>query len=168
MTGKIVKAALSNGGIAIGRMPTGETDMGRISTMTQELYHGHLYRRHVSNFHEDDNGCPIQKGVFAKIIEFLSDIDTDCSKPAPYIHGAIGQYPETGEGGFIGGDRGVLGIRVDVRTPSPTGASYSPDQKWKLVLYDPCPTGPLDRQSQSTDLLNTYKWLEKKGWYICH
>jgi hypothetical protein len=154
------------GGIALARMPaySGDraADMRRITTLTQELYHAHLDRRHVSNDHGEAGGCPIKDGPLKELIDFLTPIDPDCWKVAIQPHGAIGSYSAAtveiwrrGEStGRIFGNAGAVGVSIE-----PDGTS------WRLTLFDPCPTGPLSR----TDPLTTFgqRWDVTKGGYNC-
>jgi hypothetical protein len=132
-----------SGGVALARMPAYAGDAGfdlrRVIAITHELYHAHFDRRHVSNSHGEASGCDIPSiiGVVS-----LGKIDTDCWKPSAYPHGVIGAYPEPASAGEIIGDRG--GIGLDIR---PVGDS------WALTLYDPCPTGRLDRGSPLSTLV---------------
>jgi hypothetical protein len=69
-----------------------------------------------------------------------------CYKPPVHPHGTIGSYPPvmvragrpgdvsgTLSGSRIFGNLGGFGLRID---PDETG--------YRLTMYDPCPTGPLD------------------------
>jgi len=132
------------GGIALSEIATNEDDHGQLGTMAQEAYHALLDRRHVSNDHGEDDGCFLKEGILADLIG-AAGFDTDCWKPAPYLHGAMGEYPLVNESIF--GDRGAMGLEVDPDGPT-----------WRLTLYDPCPTGGVDR----SDELATLTWLSRR------
>jgi hypothetical protein len=132
-----------SGGVAFARMPMfggdDRLDLDRIVSATHELYHATFDRRHVSDDHGEAGGCDIPTliGTISR-----GRIDADCWKPAPHEHGVIGAWPEGDMDSGIAGDRGGMGIDI-VRTAT----------AWSLTLYDPCPTGRLDRASPVTTLL---------------
>ena len=132
------------GGIALAEAPANVDDHDQLGTMAQETYHAHLDRRHVSNDHEEADGCFLEDGILADIIGAVG-FDTDCWKPAPYLHGSMGEYPLVDEGIF--GDRGAVGMEME-----PDGAT------WRLTLYDPCPTGGVDRG----DELAALAWIGRR------
>jgi hypothetical protein len=141
------------GGIAHSRMPdysAGE-DWARVTVLAMEMMHAHHDARHVSNLHGEAAGCPLTDGDNGAILGFVTDalglgLDMSCYQPEVHPHGTIGSYPPTvvrigrpGDvSGTLGGARvfgnlGGFGVRID-----PVGRSY------RLTMYDPCPTGPLD------------------------
>ena len=110
------------GGIALSEAATNEDDHAQLGTMAQEAYHARLDRRHVSNDHGEADGCFLEEGILADLIG-AAGFDTDCWKPAPYLHGAMGEYPLIDEGIF--GDRGAVGLEIEPDGPT-----------WRLTLYD--------------------------------
>jgi hypothetical protein len=132
------------GGIALAENAFNVDDHNSLGTMAQEAYHAALDRRHVSNDHEEADGCFLEDGLLADVIGAIG-FDTDCWKPAPYFHGSIGEYPYVSD--FIYGDRGAVGMEIE-----PDGGS------WVLTLYDPCPTGRLDR----SDSLAALNWIGQR------
>ncbi len=162
-----VPVVYGGGGIALSRMPAygGSVfdDMRRVTTLAQEVYHAHFDRRHVSNDHGEERGC-LLKGIWETLVEDVTfgQVDADCYKPSPYAHGAIGAYPEPvmvyPRPGLverrISGDRGGLGVRIE-----PDG------QSWRLTLYDPCPTGPLDRANSRVTIGK--RWDATSNTYRC-
>jgi hypothetical protein len=137
-----------DGGLALAEMPTGPDDTSQIATIAQELYHAHLDRRHVSNDHEEADGCLTGESVIAELIEAFTGYNTDCWEPAPHFHAAIGEYPVVGD--LIYADRGAMGVEFDF-----AGGDYL------LTLYDPCPTGGVDRG----DELATLAWIGRRWDY---
>ncbi|HET7010592.1 MAG TPA: hypothetical protein VFI11_07445 [Anaerolineales bacterium] len=135
------------GGIALSEIAANANDHEQLGTMAQEAYHAHLDRRHVSNDHEEADGCFLEEGILADLID-AAGFDTDCWKPAPYLHGSMGEYPLVGESIF--GDRGTVGLEIEPDGPT-----------WRLTLYDPCPTGGVDR----SDELATLTWLGRRWDY---
>ncbi|MCC6187593.1 MAG: DNRLRE domain-containing protein [Anaerolineales bacterium] len=133
------------GGLGFSEMPPSAEDThivattadeDAVGTMAQELYHAHRDRRHVSNDHDEDDGCLLSDWA-ADVVTALNNLDTDCWKPSLHLHGSMGEYPAGQVGGLLGriyGDRGAVGVRIEL----PDG------EDWRLTLYDPCPTGPLD------------------------
>ena len=132
------------GGIALSEIATNENDHDQLATMAEEAYHAHLDRRHVSNDHGEGDGCFLEEGILTDLIG-AAGFDTDCWKPAPYFHGSMGEYPLVDDGIF--GDRGGVGLEIE-----PDGAT------WRLTLYDPCPTGGVDRG----DELATLAWIGRR------
>jgi hypothetical protein len=141
------------GGIAHSRMPDysrGE-DWGRVATLAMEVRHALYDARHVSNLHGEADGCPLTANEGGALLGFVTDalgmgLDMSCYKPTVHPHATIGSYPPvairsgrpgdvsgTLSGSRIFGNLGGFGVRID-----PDGASY------RLTMYDPCPTGPLD------------------------
>jgi len=135
------------GGIALSEIAANADDHEQLGTMAQEAYHAHLDRRHVSNDHEEADGCFLEEGILADLVG-AAGFDTDCWKPAAYAHGAVGEYPLIDEGIF--GDRGAVGLEIE-----PDGGT------WRLTLYDSCPTGGVDR----SDELATLTWLGRRWDY---
>lgn len=118
-------------------------DEDKVGIMAQELYHAHLDRRHASNDHGEGDGCFLE-GIGLTLVDLLTNYDSDCWKPSLHPHGAMGEYPPgyvrigPNPGGLTGriyGDRGAFGMRIEA----------TDDTSWRLTLYDPCPTGALDR-----------------------
>jgi hypothetical protein len=128
------------GGVSFSRMPAyagnSSQDWERLTSMAQELYHAQFNRRHVSNSHGEGEGCFFSGHIslFIKVFS-LNTINPNCTTPAPYPNGAIGAYPElkTADSQVMG-DQGGAGVKL-----LQNGTS------WDLVLYDPCPIGPVPR-----------------------
>jgi hypothetical protein len=141
----------SLGGIAFAEIPpyAGATnsaaDWGAMEVVAQEIYHAALDRRHVSNDHGEDSGCFLDSGL-ADVLSFILSVDTDCHKGSVHPHGAIGAYPATVvEIGRPGEIPGILSGRIFGRLGG-MGARIEPEgDSFRLTLYDPCPTGPLNR-----------------------
>jgi hypothetical protein len=118
------------GGIALSQTPDNDEDRERLAVLAQELYHALFQRSHVSTDHGEKHGCPLHGSEIATLISILTRGRFDCAKRSPYPHGALGAYPATGA--TINGARG--GMAVDIL---PFGTT------WKLMLFDPCPTGSI-------------------------
>jgi hypothetical protein len=149
------------GGIAHSRMPdySSGDDWGRVAILAMEVMHAWKDMRHVSNLHGEDEGCPLTDGGNGALLGFVTDavglgLDMRCFRPEVHPHAAVGSYPPTvvrvgrpGDvSGTLGGNRvfgnlGGFGVRID-----PDGAGY------RLTMYDPCPTGPLDPDDPLTRL----------------
>ncbi|MGH2456756.1 MAG: hypothetical protein ACRDHD_10940, partial [Candidatus Limnocylindria bacterium] len=100
-----------------------------VAVGAQELYHAHLDRRHVGDFHDERSGCFVDDDRFVEMAAaFLLDwdVDSDCTKPAPHQHGTMGEYPSAVEP--LRGDIGAMGLRIE-----------EAGSDWNLTLYDPCP-----------------------------
>lgn len=129
-----------SGGVAVTRQPSyagdEDQDWERLSTIAHEIYHALFNRRHVSNSHGESSGC-FFSGKLSLIIKIFSldTLNPACFTPAPYPNGVIGAYPEIKKADNpIMGDQGGVGVRW-----------MQEDSGWRLVLYDPCPTGGIPR-----------------------
>jgi len=144
-----------HGGIAHSVIPdySAGSDWGRVAVMAMEVYHAVLDRRHASNFHNERSGCFLTDADGGSLVDFLDDLvglglDTSCFKPAVHPHGTIGSYPAstvrigrpgdvtgTLAGARVWGNLGGMGVRIER-----DGGSF------RLTLYDPCPTGRINRR----------------------
>ena len=149
------------GGIAHSLMPdyTDGEDWGTVAIAAMEVMHAAYDRRHVSNEHREAEGCPLSNNAGGDFLGFVADalglgLDMSCYKLEVHPHGTIGTYPAsvvrqgrpgdvsgTRRGGRVYGNLGGFGVRID-----PDGSSF------KLTMYDPCPTGPMDLENPRTVL----------------
>lgn len=161
------------GGIAHSRAPaySGDSplDRSRVATLAMELAHADRDDRHVSNDHGEVNGCYLTDADGGALVAFAVDlagfgIDVSCWKPSPHPHGMIGTYPAAGfavgvpgnptlhtPGNPIWGNLGSMGVRMEPLAR----AGY------RLTLYDPCPTGPVDRANPRATLARR---IGARGW----
>jgi len=137
------------GGIAHTRTADGGDFWNEVAVAAQELYHAHLDRRHVGDFHGEREGCVFDDDPAVEIAGFLLFgliLDTDCTKPAPYPHGALGSYPlPTGP---LRGDIGAVGMRIEGDAAA----------GWALTIMEPCPGDP----AVPLDRTDNYAWIDQR------
>ncbi len=155
------------GGVAWALMPDAagrNAYWDQVSTVAHEFYHAHLDVRHEETGHGESEGTFLSGRSGASFLEFGSDlagfnIDFDASKPASHKNGVIGEYPtasvELGQPGSPTGHfAGVIDGSSNRNMPKVIGFLGGTgvrieliEGRYQLTLYDPCPTGQLDRSN---------------------